>query len=47
MKKEYKKPQVVEVKLTLSNPILGLCNDLSPLVDMTACNFSGAPCAQP
>jgi hypothetical protein len=25
MKKKYKKPQVVEVKLTIQNPILGLC----------------------
>ncbi len=25
-KKEYKKPQVVEVKLTLQNPILGVCD---------------------
>ena len=25
MKKEYKKPQVVEVKLTIQNPILGVC----------------------
>lgn len=46
-KKEYKKPQVVEVKLTLSNPILGLCNNLNPSVDQFACNFSGASCAWP
>jgi hypothetical protein len=26
MKKEYKKPQVVEVKLTIKNPILGACD---------------------
>jgi hypothetical protein len=26
MKKEYTKPRVVEVKLTLQNPIMGDCN---------------------
>jgi hypothetical protein len=44
MKKEYRKPQVVEVKLTLSNPILGLCDDLSIIVETGNCNFSGAYC---
>lgn len=41
MKKEYKKPQVVEVKLTLQNPILGGCEATAPTTQELACGVSG------
>ena len=45
-KADYKKPQVQRVRLTINNPVLGLCfnggSDPTP-----ACNFSGALCAWP
>jgi hypothetical protein len=51
MKKEYTKPQIVEVKLTLQNPIMGDCNigtsslaGLDPNCSTTGhCEGPGAP----
>jgi hypothetical protein len=40
MKKKYKKPQVVEVKLTIPNPILGEC-DLGTVPELYNCNITG------
>jgi hypothetical protein len=46
MKKEYKKPQVVEVKLTIQNPILGNCEAANPTYQQFNCNVTGS-CAYP
>lgn len=41
MKKEYKKPQVVEVKLTVMNPILGGCEATLPTEVEINCGVFG------
>ena len=45
MKKVYEKPKVVEVKLTIQNPILGLCEDtgVDPQ-DGGVCSITPANC---
>lgn len=40
MKKKYKKPQVIEVKLTVQNPILGDCDYNNDTVEYGNCNVS-------
>ncbi len=47
MKKEYKKPQVVEVKLIVQNPIMGNCDDLNEASPKLDCNATGASCPWP
>jgi hypothetical protein len=49
MKKEYRKPQVVEVKLTLQNPIMGDCNigSASLAYPDPYCSQSTGTCAFP
>ena len=50
MKKDYKKPQVVEVKLTIQNPILGNCHEGSLTAEYAggfgSCGNSSANCDQ-
>ena len=47
-KKEYKKPQVVEVKLTVMNPILGGCAVTQPTDELYNCPaFGGTGCISP
>jgi hypothetical protein len=43
-KTAYTKPQVQRVRLTINNPVLGLCFNGGP-DETPACNFTGAPCA--
>lgn len=47
MKKDYKKPQVIEVKLVVQNPILANCQETGLPDDQGTCQVSGADCAQP
>ncbi|MGA9347300.1 MAG: hypothetical protein WBW48_00665 [Anaerolineae bacterium] len=46
-KADYEKPQVHRVKLTITNPILGLCSSAAPADEAYNCEYSGAPCAPP
>ena len=45
-KKQYKKPQLTQVRLAIQNPVLANCasvNDINP--DGLPCNEPGAACA--
>ena len=46
-KKQYQKPQVTQVQLTLQNPVLALCNSVAPTVATAplTCNYLGANCS--
>jgi hypothetical protein len=46
-KKQYQKPQVSQVQLTLQNPVLSLCNSVAPTVAQApqTCNFLSANCS--
>ena len=45
-KKQYKKPQLTQVRLAIQNPILANCNSVNQInSDLGECGFSGADCA--
>jgi hypothetical protein len=46
-KKQYQKPQVSQVQLTLQNPVLSLCNSIAPTVAQSpqTCNYLQADCS--
>jgi hypothetical protein len=47
-RKEYKKPQVVEVTLTVMNPILGGCSATEPTALLYDCPaWGGTACISP
>ena len=44
MKKEYSKPQVVEVKLEVQNPVLAGCTNTDPTEKFVDCTDLSDPC---
>ena len=44
-KKQYRKPQLTEVRLVIQSPVLANCESVEPTTSQGQCIYVGAPCA--